>query len=224
MERPQKWSLEVTEGLSRQTLKDSTEAIIRQALLNGEMTPGEIYSANSLAAKLGISNAPAREAMMSLVSRGMLELVRNRGFRVVDLTEQDRREIYDLRCLIEVEAVRRAAAMELRDQDKGQLRYLARRTVELVPDMVRYLEADQTFHGTLVGLLGNRRWSEIVTNLRDQTRVNGSYTYMKEHDLLAQSAQQHVQIAEAVVVGDAERAAELMVGHLNYYSRPEAFH
>src|SRR3954452_14449028 len=96
--------------LQRLTLKDSAEEIVRRALLSGTMKPGQIYSANSLSAQLGVSNSPTREAMLALAGKGLLEVVRNRGFRVVEMSAQDKQEVYDLRLLIEVEAVRRVAA------------------------------------------------------------------------------------------------------------------
>ena len=49
--------------------------------MSGDMQPGKIYSANALATQLGVSNSPVREAMMALSEKGLLEVVRNRGFR-----------------------------------------------------------------------------------------------------------------------------------------------
>lgn len=211
--------LDFTE-LSRSTLKDSTEALIRRALLSGAMQPGEIYSANSLASRLGVSNSPAREAMMSLVSKGLLELVRNRGFRVVELSAKDKQEVYDLRRLVEVEAVRRVAEAGV---DTGQAAMLHRLSEQSVvaagmDDILEYLEADQNFHVSLVGLLGNDRWTAIVENLRDQSRINGAYR-LWERGMQESSALEHRDIAAAVVSGDAARAAELMIEHLDY-ARP----
>ncbi|NLS09555.1 GntR family transcriptional regulator [Nesterenkonia sp. MY13] len=205
-------------SVTRQTLKDSTEAMIRRALLSGQMKPGEIYSANALATQLGISNSPAREAMMSLVDKGLLELVRNRGFRVVELTEQDKLEVYELRMLIEVEAVRRAAQRDLAVDQQQNLRELAAKTVEISTheDVSEYLELDQTFHANLVGLVGNTRWLNVVNTLRDQSRVNGFYLYLTENNGLEQTAHEHVEIAETVITGEVEKAAELMIRHLDY--------
>ena len=221
MERSHAWGDELRPAdLSRATLKDSTEALIRRALLSGAMRPGEIYSANGLAARLGVSNSPAREAMMSLANKGLLELVRNRGFRVVELTDRDKQEVYDLRRLIEVEAVRRVAAAGVPAEQAALLRTLTERTVEAAGagGVLEYLEADQRFHVALVDVLGNGRWTAIVENLRDQSRINGSY-HLQERGRLESSALEHRDIAEAVVAGDPARAAELMVRHLNY-ARP----
>lgn len=221
MELTQAWDhgLEFPE-LPRSTLKDSTEALIRRALLSGAMKPGEIYSANRLAARLGVSNSPAREAMMSLVNKGLLELVRNRGFRVVELSDRDKQEVYDLRRLVEVEAVRRVAEVGVDAEQAALLRRLTESSVAAAgaDDIVEYLEADQRFHVALVGILGNRRWTAIVENLRDQSRINGSYR-LQERGLQESSALEHRGIAEAVIAGNAAKAAELMVRHLDY-ARP----
>lgn len=201
--------------LPRETLKDSTEAIIRRALLDGTMQPGEIYSANALAAQLGISNSPAREAMVTLVDKGLLELVRNRGFRVIEMSDHDRREVYDLRMLIEVDAVRRVAEQGVDEQQAEDLRGACEAIIEVGEsrDSVEYLEADQRFHVGLVSLLGNSRLTAIVENLRDQSRINGGYD---ESDLIDKSVLEHRAITEAVIAGDAELAQELMQRHLDY--------
>ena len=203
------------------TLKDSTESLIRRALISGEMQPGEIYSANKLASQLGISNSPVREAMMSLVHSGLLELVRNRGFRVVELTENDKREVYELRLHVEVDAIRRVAARGITTEQADHILHMSQRTVDLVnTSLVDYLEADQQFHLALVGLLGNDRWLEIVKNLRDQSRVNGYYTFLEHNDHLISSAEEHQQITQAIINGEPELAAALMVKHLEY-ARPK---
>lgn len=208
-------------SLNRRTLKDSTEYLIRSMLLRGEMKVGEIYSANALAKELNISNSPVREAMMSLVDRGLLKNVRNRGFRVVELSDADSQEIYDLRLLIEVEAVRRVAAMELDEAQSERLRSLAKKTDELHgavtgEDMFRYLEADQQFHLYLVSLTGNGRWVQIVERLRDQSRANGYYLDLMTSGKVRQTATEHLEIVEAVLAQDDDVAEGLMVRHLDY--------
>jgi len=210
--------------MGQATLKQSTQDLIRQLLFSGAMVPGEIYSANSLAAHLGISNSPAREAMMALSSQGLLEPVRNRGFRVVELSAHDRHEVYELRVLIEVEAVRRAALRDLSEEELDRIIGLAEHSVEVLPAMpedpaLPYLNADHDFHMGLVDLMRNSRWSTIVSGLRDESRVNGAYRHLENNQGLHHSAQEHLDIAHAVRDGDAERAAQLMIKHLEY-SRP----
>lgn len=207
-------------GLNRGTLKDEAVAVVRQALMAGVMEPGQIYSANSLAVQLGVSNSPVREAMMELSTKGLLEVVRNRGFRVVEMSDADRREVYDLRMMIEVPAVVQVAERGLASQNAQLVRELAQTTMDTArPDnMLEYLDADQAFHMGIVGLLGNRRLNGIIENLRDQSRVRGSY-HLAERGLLRQSAQEHGPIVEALIAGDTARVEALMTSHLDY-ARP----
>src|SRR5699024_9323380 len=149
-------------AIGQSTLKQSRQALIRQLLFSGEMVPGEIYSANSFAAHLGISNSPARAAMMALAATGLLEPVRSRGFRVVELSEQDRFEVYELRMLIEVEAVRQAASRDIGAEIVDNIIHLAQRSVDVLPvnsgDLaLPYLDADHDFHMALVDRSEERR-------------------------------------------------------------------
>ncbi|KAD3455950.1 FCD domain-containing protein [Arthrobacter yangruifuii] len=206
--------------LRRGTLKDEALGVVRSALLSGEMKPGQIYSANSLATQLGVSNSPVREAMMELAVKGLLEVVRNRGFRVVEMSDADRQEVYDLRMMIEVPAVMKVAGKGLTHEQQETVRHLAQATVEAAqPDRLpEYLDADQAFHMGIVGLLRNRRLNDIVENLRDKSRVRGSYR-LAERGVLRQSAEEHLPIVEALVAGDTEHLHALMVQHLDY-ARP----
>lgn len=209
---------------SRTSLKEEIEERIRRKLVSGEMKPGHLYSANSMASQLGISNSPVREAMLSLSSEGLLEPVRNRGFRVVLMSPTDRQEVYDLRRLIEVEAVRRVASLRLDDDQASTLMNLALAAHDQLPDtpggdLLPYLDADHKFHCYLVDLLGNKRWSKIVRTLRNQSRINGVYQHLGNEEKDRRSAEEHIAIANAVRRGEAILAADLMVCHLEY-ARP----
>src|SRR5262249_41410847 len=82
---------------------------IRAGVGTGEIMPGEIYSAPSLASRLGVSATPVREALLDLANEGLVEPVRNRGFRVVVLDDSDLDEIFELRTMLEVPSVGRIA-------------------------------------------------------------------------------------------------------------------
>ncbi len=82
---------------------------IRVRIVTGEFAAGEIYSAPALAAVLGVSATPVREAMLELTADGLVEVVPNRGFRVVEPSQHDLDEIFELRLMLEVPAAERAA-------------------------------------------------------------------------------------------------------------------
>src|SRR5690606_2127387 len=93
----------------RPSLRSRVAEALRAALIAGEMRPGEVYSAPALAQRFGVSATPVREAVLDLVRQGLVETVRNKGFRVRELSEQDLDEITQLRELLEIPTVARVA-------------------------------------------------------------------------------------------------------------------
>jgi DNA-binding GntR family transcriptional regulator len=203
--------------VTRSSLRDQVIAVLRQRLVSGELAPGGIYSAQAVAAELGVSGSPVREAMLTLVQQGRMEPVRNRGFRVVALDDEDLREILQLRLWLEVPAMRLLAgdprvlgAEEEYTAVAGQIVTAARSG-----DVVEYLEQDRRFHLGLLAILGNRRLVASVENLRDQTRLFG-LAALGESGRLVLSAEEHAPILSALVTGDADRTERLMVAHLEH--------
>lgn len=203
----------------RRNLRQEIAVALRAALVTGEMRPGLLYSAPSLAEKFGVSATPVREAMLDLAAEGLVEPVRNKGFRVSELTDKDLDEITYLRQLIEVPAVGDvAAAMDdaLRPRAEA-LRPLARRIVRLAEgrDLLAYVEADRQFHLALLELTGNRHLVDLVANLRARSRLYG-LQQLADRGELARSAAEHEEIVELVLQGRAAEAADLMRHHIHH--------
>lgn len=197
-------------------LRDRVAHALRAALIAGELRPGLVYSAPALAAEFGVSATPVREAMLDLTREGLVETVRNKGFRVTELTEQDLDEFTDLRAMIEVPTVGRIA----RQARAEQLEALRPNALEIVEaarqhDILGYLEADHRFHLALLGLAGNRRLVEEVGNLRKRSRLFG-LEHLAETGQLTASAEEHVELLDLVVAGDAEGAEACMFAHLSH--------
>lgn len=213
-----------TSTIQRLSLGEQALALLRQAMIAGEMRPGEIYSAAALATRLGVSNSPVREAMLTLVNQGLMEPVRNRGFRVVPITECDMRNIHQIRGMLEVPAMRQLAEMDV-EVDVPRFEKLADTIVATAKskDITKYLLADRDFHLGLTAYLGNERLTALVGNLRDQTRLYGL------HDLagtstLVDSALEHQQLLDAIVAGDPDRTEDVMVRHLAHILREWSGH
>jgi DNA-binding GntR family transcriptional regulator len=200
--------------LKRSNLRDQALAVIRQALVAGEIRPGSIYSASGMATRLGTSNGPVREAMLTLVNQGVMEVVPNRGFRVAPVTDKDLDEVYQLRLMLEVPAVRQLAQRDNTDHAE-MLRGHARRCTQAAEDrdMTVFLEADRDFHLSMLGLLENGRLVQLVEMLRDQTRLYGLRPLAEEGQLVTTSLE-HFDLLEAVLSGDPDKAAAEMARHL----------
>lgn len=202
--------------LQRTNLREQALSAIREALITGRIVPGVVYSAAALAAELGVSNSPVREAMLALVDDGLMEVVPNRGYRTVALSSSDLTEIAQLRMLLEVPAAGMVAEMDLAER-RAELEGL----VDLIEqtaasgDVSGNLAADRQFHLTLVDVCGNRRLTQQVARLRDQTRLYNIH-HLAQTGALVTSAKEHRPLLTAIVAHDLRRAETLMRAHLGH--------
>ncbi|MEV7354618.1 GntR family transcriptional regulator [Kitasatospora sp. NPDC059811] len=200
----------------QERLRDQVAHALRAALISGELRPGVVYSAPALAADFGVSATPVREAMLDLAREGLVEAVRNKGFRVTELTERDLDDYTEIRALIEVPTVGRVT----RTATKEQLERLRPQAEEIVAaarkhDLIGYLEADRQFHLDLLGLAGNARLVDVVSDLRKRSRLYG-LNRLDERGELTSSAEEHLELLDLMLAGDAEAAEACMTRHLSH--------
>lgn len=201
------------------SLTDQAVAAIRQAVRGGDLRPGQLYSAYQIAAMLGVSRSPVREALMRLAEAGMVEFERNRGFRIVIPGPADIAEIFGLRLLLEVPAARRAAGNARRElagalhAELAQMRAAARDHDEPL-----FMRHDQRLHHLILVDAGNSRVVALADNLRDVTRLLGASTVDRSRDLHA-IADEHEPIVDAVAAGDVDGAGEAMRRHVSHTGR-----
>ncbi|MEU7318429.1 GntR family transcriptional regulator [Streptomyces sp. NPDC007083] len=198
----------------RLSIRDHVAQALRAALVAGRLRPGTVYSAPQLAAEFGVSATPVREAMLDLTREGMVEPVRNKGFRVTELSRRDLAEYVGIRELIEVPTVGEVA----RGADSARLEELRPVAQEIVAsaragDLVGFLEADRRFHLALLELAGNRRLVETVAQLRSHSRLYG-LAGLAESGQLIESAEEHEVLLDLVLARDAAGAQACMRAHL----------
>ncbi|MER7770258.1 GntR family transcriptional regulator [Kitasatospora sp. NPDC096140] len=200
----------------QERLRDQVAHALRAALISGELRPGVVYSAPALAADFGVSATPVREAMLDLAREGLVEAVRNKGFRVTELTERDLDDYTEIRALIEVPTVGRVTRSATKDQLE-QLRPQAEAIVAAARkhDLIGYLEADRQFHLDLLGLAGNARLVDVVGDLRKRSRLYG-LNRLDERGELVSSAEEHLELLDLMISGDAEAAEACMTRHLSH--------
>ncbi|MBP6683881.1 MAG: GntR family transcriptional regulator [Leucobacter sp.] len=199
------------------TLREQALAQLRALLVSGDLKPGEVYSASAIAAELGVSHGPVREAMLALVNDGMMEAVRGRGYRVVTISRRDRENIAEIRTLLEVPSmVKLAGSPRVREREAAFSaiveKFFAAAEQE---DIIAFFDADREFHLGLLALLDNDRLTEFIGTLRDQTRQYGIYELAVRGEL-TDSAQDHRDILDALLAGDRAAVERLMQEHLEY--------
>ena len=206
--------------LSSLTAGDSLRArvteVLREAMVAGQLEPGRLYSAPMLAAMLGVSATPVREAMIDLDREGLVETIRYRGYRVIDVDDRALDEMVELRALIEVPTVGRVARTATPEQVRD-LRPLAEATVTAAEEgrFQEFIAADTTFHLRLLALAGNRQIVDDVKRLRGMARLSG-LRRLHEAGRLVQTAREHHDLLDRVAAGDAASTEEIMRRHLQH--------
>lgn len=202
--------------LKQTNFREQAKEVIRASIITGELTPGEVYSATMLADRLGVSPTPVREAMLDLASAGLVEPVRNRGFRVLTVADEDLDEITTLRKMLEVPAMRLVSETATDAELEGLTSYADEiEQAAASQDLATFLLADRQFHLTLLSYAGNQRLVWLVAQLRDQTRLSGLKP-LAESGQLSPSAAEHRAILDALRARDPDRAESLMRQHLDH--------
>ncbi|MFR0356028.1 GntR family transcriptional regulator [Streptomyces sediminimaris] len=203
-------------GGRKPNFRERVVDVLRAALISGELRPGEVYSAPGLAPRLGVSATPVREAMLELVKEGMVDIVPNKGFRVTAVSDRQLDEYKHVRSLIEIPTtVGLATTADAADLEA--LRPLADEIVDSAAkgDLIAYIEADLDFHLGLLALAGNGHLVDVVRDLRRRSRLYG-LTALVEAGRLRASAEEHLELLDALLARDPEGVREVMTRHLGH--------
>lgn len=198
------------------SIRDRVSEALREAMVAGTMEPGTVYSAPALAQMLGVSATPVREAMIDLCKEGQVEAIRNRGYRVVPISDEDLDEIVELRTLIEVPTIERVAHLATPEQIDA-LRPLADELERTAAEglLREFITADNAFHLSLLAIAGNALIVQEARRLRDRSRLS-ALQHLHEEGRLVQTAAEHAQLLDLMQARDAAGAAALMAAHLGH--------
>lgn len=218
---------ELVTPLTRQTLSRDVYSQLRELLITGQMVPGEQISLRNIAAALGVSVMPVREAVHRLVAEQALELTPNRALRVPRMSVGQFEEITKIR--IQLEGLATATAAErITDEELRQVRALhakfAKEMAKTKPDGADVIAANQAFHFTVYAAarmpillqLVESQWLRIgpILNhdLRSGSRRVEERVAVSHHERLVEALANHdSQAACAALRGDIESAAAYIV-------------
>ncbi|MGY0070712.1 GntR family transcriptional regulator [Streptomyces sp. QTS137] len=202
--------------VQRSSVRGQILAALRTALVTGDLRPGAVYSAPVLAERFGVSATPVREAMQQLTLEGAVEVVPNRGFRVVERGDRELAELAEVRALIEVPVVLRLAGTVPAER-WAELRPLAEATVRAASSGCRatYAESDRAFHRAVLALAGNDQLVRIAEDLhrRAQWPLAGTAPGPLGRAGLVADAHQHTTLLDALIAGDRDAVRSLVGEH-----------
>jgi DNA-binding GntR family transcriptional regulator len=201
----------------RRSLRGEITELLRAAVMAGELEPGVTYSAPSLAEQFGVSATPVREAMLDLDKEGLVEIVRNKGFRVTSPTAKELDDVTELRALVEVPTIRALAERGVPSSDLARLRPLAAEIEAAAGrrDFVAHVALDLEFHLALLALAGNPRIVELVRSLRMHSRLYGLRDESHREALFA-SWHEHAELLDRIEARDAAGAEAVMRSHIGH--------
>ena len=188
---------------------------IRQSILSGQWKIGELYNEKAIAADLGISRTPVREALLELASQDLIIFLPRRGLMINRFTRRDVDEIFEVRKAIELAAVEKivktSPPFDLFEIEESLLN---QRKAVKQKDYLAFMEADRLFHTGISELTNNRRIIAILDNIQDMIHVMGAKALALEGRAI-EVIEEHQTIFEAVKKGNIEKARRAMAYHLD---------
>lgn len=192
-----------TPTVVRAPLRQEIRRIVLDAILRGTLAPGSDVNEAALAASLGVSRTPLREALLGLEMERFLKSHVGRGFSVVPLSERDVEEIYPLLSALESLALRTLGGIP-----PERRRRLAEINAELestASDADAALARDRAWHDTLLSGCRNERLLDLIRGLKELAH-RYELAYMKHSGTIIRSVKQHRGILAAVERGDLDGA------------------
>lgn len=186
---------------------------LREAILDGTIVPGTTLRQESVAADLGVSRTPVREAFRWLAAEGLLTL-KNTSAEVISLSDDDALEYYELREVVDGLSARLAASRCTPEEYEGLRRVAQELASHARPfRTAKWLTAHVNFHVMLMRMSKNKRLGQFETIVRLSSQMLYPRLNRDQERMLA-SAHEHMEIAEAVGRGDSELADRLAREHI----------
>lgn len=195
-------------------LRDVVFNTLRQAILKGELKPGERLMEIALAERLGVSRTPIREAMRKLELEGLVVMIPRRGAQVANITEKDLNDVLEVRIALENMAIEKACK-RMSEEELDRLWQAAREFERTMAEgnLVRLAEADVAFHEIIYQASDNCRLIQVLNNLREQI-YRYRVEYLKEEETRNVLVKEHEELYNAVKARDVERAQEISFEHI----------
>ena len=196
-------------------LRDVVFNTLRQAILTGELKPGERLMEIHLADKLGVSRTPIREAIRKLELEGLVTMIPRKGAEVAQITEKSMNDVLEVRRSMDALCVE-LACERITDEETEQLRQacVAFETAVKTRDVKKIAQADVELHDIIVKATGNQRLVQLINNLSEQM-YRYRFEYIKDVSQHQRLIEEHRVIYESILKKDRETASQAARVHID---------
>ena len=196
-------------------LRDVVFNTLREAILKGELKPGERLMELQLAAKLGVSRTPIREAIRMLEQEGLAVTIPRKGAEVAKMTEKDMEDVLQIREALDELAAKIACEQISEEQLEELVATMHEFEESTKTDNVKKIaEADVKFHDIIYQSTGNPKLVNMVNNLREQM-YRYRFEYIKDFSQHERLVEEHKVIYESIVKKDKETASNMAKVHID---------
>ena len=196
-------------------LRDVVFNTLRQAILRGELKPGERLMEIQLANKLGVSRTPIREAIRKLELEGLVLMIPRKGAEVAEITEKSLRDVLEVRRALEELSVQ-LACEKITKEEIRELESVAKEFQQVVKssDITEIAEVDVRFHDIIYTATDNQKLIQLLNNLREQM-YRYRVEYLKRDGVFPQLIAEHEAIIRHIENNEKEKATEVMCRHID---------
>ena len=195
-------------------LRDVVFQTLREAILKGELKPGERLMELQLASKLGVSRTPIREAIRMLELEGLAVTMPRKGAEVARMTEKDMEDVLQIRKALDELAV--GLACDNMTEESLEQIYVALKNFEESTrsrDVKKIAQADVEFHDTIYQAADNPKLVNMLNNLREQM-YRYRVEYLKNDTVYPRLIEEHEKIYEGLKRKDKETVVEIVSHHV----------
>ena len=195
-------------------LRDVVFNTLRQAILRGELKPGERLMEIQLANKLGVSRTPIREAIRKLELEGLVLMIPRKGAEVAEITEKSLKDVLEIRRALEDLAVR-LACEKITKEELKELKIAGDdfKKVLKSQDITEVAEADVRFHDVIYVATDNPKLIQLLNNFREQM-YRFRVEYLKKAEVRPQLLAEHDEIIKYITEGNKEEASRVVTRHI----------
>lgn len=195
-------------------LRDIVFFTLREAILMGDLEPGERLLEVSLADTLGVSRTPVREAIRKLELEGLVLMLPRRGAEVAKISEKNLRDTLEVRRGLEaltIElAVKRITDEQLAELEKANADFESKINGN---DLTSIAEADECFHEAIYKAADNEKLIQVINNIKDQL-YRYRLEYIKDKNKRLALSREHSEIIQALKCKDTQLAKNLIRTHI----------